>query len=150
MGFKFINKRFFAPNIASEQFKKEIKNMLTLARKNLSRTISELLQQNSEYIEEISAREGLIDFLNIETTKFLVKLAPSINGKTAEDISKYFHLLNDIERIGDHAKIDESKEMRNKNLKFSQEAIDEFNKVNEIIDKLFELSIKAFDCNTQN
>ena len=152
VGFKFINKRFLlVPDIAIEQIKKEIKNMATLARKNLSRSISELLEQNSQYIEEISAREDLIDFLNIETTKFLVKLAPSINEKTAEDISKYFHLLNDIERIGDHAKkiLDESKEMRNKNLKFSQEAIDEFNKVYEVIDKLFELSIKAYDYNTQ-
>ena len=103
--FKFINKRFLlAPEIAAEQIKKEIKNMANLARKNLNRSISEILEQNNEYIEEISAREDLIDFLNIETTKFLVKLAPSINEKTAEDVSKYFHLLNDIERIGDHAK----------------------------------------------
>ena len=104
-----------------------------------------------EFIEEISAREDLIDFLNIETTKFLVKLAPSINEKLAEDVSKYFHLLNDIERIGDHAKIilDESNEMRNKSLKFGQESIEEFNKVFEIIEKIFDLSIKAFDNNTQ-
>ena len=152
MGFKFINKRFlFAPDIAVEQIKKEIKNMAILARKNLSQSISELLKQNSEYITEISAREDLIDFLNIEITKFLVKITPKINEKTAEDISSYFHLLNDIERIGDHAKIilEESKDMKNKNMKFSQEAIDEFNKAYEIVDKLFELSIKAFDYNTQ-
>ena len=150
--FKFINKRFLlAPDIAAEQIKKEIKNMANLARKNLNRSISELLEQNNEYIEEISAREDLIDFLNIETTKFLVKLAPSINEKTAEDVSKYFHLLNDIERIGDHAKIilDESNGMRNKGIKFSKEAIDEFNKAYDIIDKLFDLSIKAFDNNSQ-
>ena len=150
--FKFINKRFlFAPDIAAEQIKKEIKNMAELAQKNLNRSISELLEQNAEFIEEISAREDLIDFLNIETTKYLVKLTPSVNEKTAEDVSKYFHLLNDIERIGDHAKtiLDESKEMKNKSLKFSQEAINEFNKVYEIIDKLFDLSIKAFDNNTQ-
>jgi phosphate:Na+ symporter len=98
-------------------------------------------------VEEISAREDQIDFLNIEITKFLVKVAPSISEKTAEDVSKYFHLLNDIERIGDHAKIilDESNEMRNKGLKFSQEAIDEFNKVFEVIEKIFDLSIKSFD-----
>jgi len=150
--FKYINKRFLlAPDIAIEQIKKEIKNMASLAKKNLNRSISELLEQKSEFMEEISAREDLIDFLNIETTKFLVKLAPSINEKTAEDVSKYFHLLNDIERIGDHAKIilDESNEMKNRNLKFSQEAIDEFNKVYEIIDKLFDLTIKAFDNSTQ-
>ena len=151
MGFKYINKRFLlAPDIAVEQIKKEIKNMGNLAKLNLNRSVSELLEQNSEYIEEISAREDLIDFLNIETTKFLVKIAPSLNEKTQEDISKYFHLLNDIERIGDHAKIilDESKEMRNKGLKFRKEVIEELNKVYETIDKLFELSIKAFDNNT--
>ena len=150
--FKYINKRFLlAPDIAAEQIKKEIKNMASLAKKNLNRSISELLEQNYEYIEEISAREDLIDFLNIETTRFLVKLAPSLNQKNAEDISIYFHLLNDIERIGDHAKIilDESNEMRNKNIKFSQEAKDELNKTYKIIDQLFNLSIKAFDNNTQ-
>ena len=124
--------------------------MAELAKKNLERSISELLEQSSEYIEEISAREDLIDFLNIETTKFLVKLTPSINEKTAEDVSTYFHLLNDIERIGDHAKIilDESNEMRKKGIKFSQDAKEEFRKVFDIIEKLFDLSIKAFDNNT--
>ena len=149
--FKFINKRFLlAPDIAAEQIKKEIKNMAELAKLNLNRSISELLEQNSEFIEEISAREDLIDFLNIETTKYLVKITPSVNEKTAEDISTYFHLLNDIERIGDHAKtiLDESNEMKNKNLKFSQDAINEFNKAFEIIEKLFELSINAFDNST--
>jgi phosphate:Na+ symporter len=146
--FKYINKRFLrAPDIAVVQIKKEIKNMAYLAKKNLTRSISELLYQNNEFVEEISAREDQIDFLNIETTKYLVKIAPSINEKTAEDVSKYFHLLNDIERIGDHAKIilDESNEMRNKGMKFSQESIEEFNKVFEVIEKLFDLSIQSFD-----
>ena len=149
--FKFINKRFlFAPDIAAEQIKKEIKNMAELAKKNLDRSMSELLEQNSEYIEEITTREDLIDFLNIETTKFLVKLTPNLNEINAEDVSKYFHLLNDIERIGDHAKIilDESISMKKKGIKFSQNAIDEFRDVYKIIEKLFDLSMKAFDNNT--
>ena len=149
--FKYINKRFlFAPDIAAEQIKKEIKNMAELAKKNLDRSISELLEQSSEYIEEIAAREDLIDFLNIETTKFLVKLTPSLNEVTSQDVSKYFHLLNDIERIGDHAKImlDESSEMKKNGLKFGREAIEEFKKVYEVIEKLFDLSIKAFNNNT--
>ena len=149
--FRFINKRFlFAPDIAAEQIKKEIKNMAELAKKNLDRSICELLEQNSEYIEEIAAREDLIDFLNIETTKFLVKLTPSLSEIIAEDVSKYFHLLNDIERIGDHAKIilDESIEMKKKGIKFSKNAIDEFRIIYQIIEKLFDLSMKAFDNNT--
>ena len=149
--FRFINKRFlFAPDIAAEQIKKEIKNMAELAKKNLDRSICELLEQNSEYIEEIAAREDLIDFLNIETTKFLVKLTPSLSEIIAEDVSKYFHLLNDIERIGDHAKniLDESIEMKKKGIKFSKNAIDEFRIIYQIIEKLFDLSMKAFENNT--
>ena len=150
--FKFINKRFLrAPDIAVEQIKKEIKNMAQLAKTNLSKSFMELIHQNNEHIEEVSAREDLIDFLNIEITKFLVKITSSINEQTAEDVSQYFHLLNDIERIGDHAKriLDESSEMRNKGIKFSQDAIDEFNKVFELLIKLFDIALKSFDNNTK-
>ena len=52
------------------------------------------MNKKNKYIEEINEREDLIDFLNIEITKFLVKTAPSINEKTVEDISIYFHLLH--------------------------------------------------------
>ena len=64
----------------------------------------ELLKQCSEYIEEIT-REDFIDFINIETTKFLIKLIPSLNAINAENVSKYFYLLNDIERIGTMLKL---------------------------------------------
>ena len=46
----------------------------------------------------------MINFLNIETTKFTVKLPPKLNEQTTKDVSNYLHLLNDIARIGDHGK----------------------------------------------
>ena len=151
--FKFINKRFLlAPSIAVEQIKKEIKYMATLAKKNLEESIIELCEQKNEFTDEINEREDLIDFLNIEITKFLVKTAPSINEKTAEDISIFFHLLNHIERIGDHAKqmLDESINMRSKEIKYGEEAIKDILKINEVLLKIFEVVIKTFDNNTQD
>ena len=150
--FKYINERFlFTPDIAVKQIKKEIKNMAELAKINLDRSMCELLEQCWEFIEEITTREDFIDFINIETTKFLIKLIPSLNEINAENASKYFYLLNDIERIGDHAKIifDESNNMKKQGIQFSQNEIDEFRTVYKIVEKLFDLSIKAFYNNTQ-
>ena len=151
--FKFINKRFLlAPSIAVEQIKKEIKYMSNLAKKNLEESIIELCEQKNKYIEEVNAREDLIDFLNIEITKFLVKAAPSINEKTVEDMSIYFHLLNHIERIGDHAKqiLDESINMKKQNIKYSQEYIQNINKINKVLLQIFDIAIKIFDDDLQD
>ena len=151
--FKYINQRFLlAPSIAVEQIKKEIKYMTNLAKKNLEESIIELCEQKNKYIEEINEREDLIDFLNIEITKFLVKTAPSINEKTVEDISIYFHLLNHIERIGDHAKqiLDESINMKKQNIKYNEEYIQNIKKINQVLLKIFDIAIKIFDDNSQD
>ena len=49
-----------------------------------------------------------------------MKLAPKIYEETAGDVSKYFHLINNIARIGDHAKkiLDDSIDMRKKGITF--------------------------------
>jgi len=149
--FKYINNRFlFAPEIAIEQIKKEIKNMANLAKINLEKSIEELCEQKNEYVEEINTREDLIDFLNVETTKFLVKLAPKINEQTAEDVSNYFHILNDIERIGDHAKkiLDDSIDMKKKGIKFDTDEKNEIKEIKEVNDKIFDLAINVFENNT--
>ena len=153
IAFKYINQRFLlAPSIAVEQIKKEIKYMTNLAKKNLEESIIELCEQKNKYIEEINEREDLIDFLNIEITKFLVKTAPSINEKTVEDISIYFHLLNHIERIGDHAKqiLDESINMKKQNIKYNEEYIQNIKKINQVLLKIFDIAIKIFDDNSQD
>ena len=91
--FKYINNRFlFAPEICVEQIKKEIINMANLSKINLEKSIEEICNQKNELVDEINAREDLINFLNIETTKFIVKLASKLNEQTTEDVSNYLHL----------------------------------------------------------
>jgi phosphate:Na+ symporter len=149
--FKYINKRFFfAPEIAVVQIKKEINNMINLAKINLDESLEELCEQKNEYIEEINTREDFINFLNIETTKYIVKLAPKLNEDTADDVSNYCHLINDIARIGDHAKkiMDDSIEMRNKKIKFDSDEVKEIQEIKGVSDKIFDLTIKIFENNT--
>ena len=146
--FRYINRRFlFAPEIAVEQTKKEIINMANLSKLNLEKSIDELCEQKNEFVDEINAREELINFLNIETTKFIVKLAPKLNEQTTEDVSNYLHLLHEIARIGDHAKIilDDSINMRKKGIKFSDDEKKEIYEIKKINFKIFDLTFKIVE-----
>ena len=146
--FRYINSRFlFAPEIAVEQTKKEIINMANLSKINLEKSITELCEQKNEFVDEINAREDLINFLNIEITKFIVKLAPKLNEQTAEDVSNYLHLLHEIARIGDHAKIilDDSINMRKKEIKFNDDEKKEIYEIKEINFKIFDLAFKIVE-----
>ena len=150
-GFKYINNRFeFAPEIAVEQVKKEIINMANLSKINLEKTIEEICEQKSQSIDEINAREDLINFLNVETTKFIVKLAPKLNEQTTEDVSIYLHILNNIARIRKKKKkiLDDSIDMKKKNIKFNDEEKREINEIKDVSFKIFELTFKIFENNT--
>ena len=149
--FRYINTRFLiAPEIAVLQLKKEIINMANLSKINLEKSLEEICDQKNEFTEEINAREDLINFLNIETNKYVVKLAPKINEETAGDVSKYFHLINNISRIGDHSKkiLDDSIDMKKKGIKFNEDEKKEINEIKEVSLKIFDLTFKIFENNT--
>ena len=148
--FKYIKTKFIStPEIAVVQTKKEIKNMATLSKLNLDKSIEELLKQNNEFIEEINEREDLIKFLKIEISKFLIRLAPKLTEQNSEDVSYFFHLLNDIARIGEHAQkiANNSIQMKEKGIKFDNDEIKEINEIKDVIDKIFNLAIKIFENN---
>ena len=61
-------------------------------------------------------------------------------------IGAYYHVINDIERIGDHGYnfFEMSKKMINNDLKFSETAIKEFDKFIEVLQEMFTLADKIF------
>ena len=146
--FNHINKRFLkVPVIAEQQIKKEIKDIIVLSKENMDINIKELLEQKSQYIEEINIRNEMINYLNNESLKFLIKLSKEINEKTHEEIRYIFLLLNHIIKI--NMNIQEiyqiNKLMKKEGIKFKENAIDNLNNISEFILKLFELTIKYIE-----
>ena len=146
--FNHINKRFLkVPVIAEQQIKKEIKDIISLSKENMDINIKELLEQKSQYIEEINIRNEMINYLNNESLKFLIKLSKEINEKTHEEIRYIFLLLNHIIKI--NMNIQEiyqiNKLMKKEGIKFKENAIDNLNNISEFILKLFELTIKYIE-----
>ena len=74
--FNHINKRFLkVPSIAEQQIKKEIKDIIDLTKENMEINIKELLEQKNQYTEEINVLNEMINYLNNESLKYLMKLA---------------------------------------------------------------------------
>ena len=143
--FKYINKRFLkVPIIAEEQIKKEIKIIIDLSKKNLDINISELLEQNNKYNAEINVTKDLINYLNFESAKFLVKIKKSIKEKIYDEINNNFLLLNHLIKINKY--INEIFEiniiMKNKEIKFNENEIKNINNLKELINKLFDFVVK--------
>ena len=135
------------PPIAIMQVKKEVEYMSALAKENLEKAFLAMDGVANDYAKEIEERENLINFTNKALTRFLIKLSPLVNSSNEKSIGAYFHVLNDLERIGDHAENfgEIAMEMQEKGLAFSEEATAEVQEMKEKVLRMFELATEAFD-----
>ena len=144
---KYIDKHLLnTPTIALMQVKREIINMMHMAHDNLKLGFKRILEQDTSNDKEIIETEDKIDFINNEITSFLIELTHTASEKDEKTIGSFFHVVNDIERIGDHAYnfYESSQKMVNNDLKFSDIAKEEFQEMFNVIDQMFELSFVIF------
>jgi phosphate:Na+ symporter len=135
------------PPIAIMQVKKEVEYMADLAKENLEKSFTAMEKDAKAYETEIAEREKAINFTNKALTRFLIKLSPLVDGKNEKRIGAYFHVLNDLERIGDHAENfgEIGTEMQGKELAFSVEASRELQEMKEKVLHMFAVAVEIFD-----
>ena len=144
---KYIDRRLLeTPTIALMQVKREIINMMELAHENLKRGFERLLEQDPSQDKELIETEDKIDYINNQITDYLIELTHTASLKDEKMIGSFFHVVNDVERIGDHAYnfYDSSLKMVANDLKFSDIAKAEFREMFVIVDEMFELSFVIF------
>ena len=129
---------------------KELDRMASLADENLNRAMNALITLEPEEIEEVHEVEKNIDFLSHAITHYLVKInQTTLPIEDLKNIGALFHVVNDIERIGDHAEnIADAAERRIKTgVGFTKEAQKELgemmNMVNTILRFSFEMFVKS-------
>ena len=141
------SKVVFNPATAVVEVTNEIERMANLALDNLNRAMNSLVTLDSEEIDKVAEVEKNINFLNKTITDYLVKLTQSnIPIEDLQNIGAYFHVVNDIERIGDHAtNIAETAQMRKeKNIEFSKEAFGEMERMMDAINLNLQYAIEMF------
>ena len=144
---KFVDERLLTtPTIALAQVKKEIDYMMSLVETNIQNSFIAMQTGNDEYSEQISKNEAIIDFTNSEMTKYLIKLSADVEESDEKTIGSYFHVLNDLERIGDHAENfhEIGIEMISRKLTFSDKAIGDILAMRDTMMDMLALSKDAF------
>ena len=121
---KYVDTRLLTtPAVALAQSKKEIEYMLELVQENLKLSEEALINGTGDG-NRIRENEAAIDFINSHLTEFLIRLSSCMDGKAEQVIGAYFHVLNDLERVGDHAEnfMEIGEEMHSKGIHFSDKA----------------------------
>ncbi|MEE1503797.1 MAG: Na/Pi cotransporter family protein [Acutalibacteraceae bacterium] len=146
--FKFVDERLLTtPTIALAQVKKEIDYMLSLVEDNIYNSFVAMFTGSTQHSEEIARNEAIIDFTNSELTKYLIKLSADMEESDEKVIGSYFHVLNDLERIGDHAENfhEIGIEMINRGISFSNQARKGIEAMRDMTLEMFSLSKDAFE-----
>lgn len=145
---KYVDERLLVtPAIAYQQVRREIEHMAHLAKDNINASLYDINNPNKDVPATIYKKEKTINFTNKALTDFLIKLSSEVNSSDEKHIGAFFHVINDLERIGDHAKnfIEISEEMVEKELKFSQEAKGEITEMSQKVMRMFDLTLDIFD-----
>lgn len=143
-------KSVFSPTTAVFDATREMERMGKLAIENLQRAMDGLLTLDEEKITEVYKVEKQIDFLNHEITNYLVKInQTSLPVDDAKSIGGLFHVVNDIERIGDHAEniADSANARIERNVEFSDKAKGELSQMLDMVIKVTTYALDMFSHN---
>ena len=146
--FIYIDKSF-AENASVSVFQvaSEVRRMAKLVRKNFVYACEDVLSWENAHQREIKDNEELINWLNHHISDFMVTLnAQGLSAEASEYIGKFFHVITDLERIGDHAiNVMERSELAiSQGLDFTEDGNAEFKQIYEKALELFDRSIAAF------
>lgn len=100
----YIKKSMMSPSTAVPDAINEIAHMGNVAIANLKNSMAALCEKDEKLAQKVYKVEDYIDFMNSKITDYLVKVNEiDLPLADAEKLGGLFHVVNDIERIGDHA-----------------------------------------------
>lgn len=145
---KFVNELMLeSPPIAVAQAKQEILRMAEMAKSNLDLAIDAVSNRTLKNYDDFMKMEKYLDWLNQEIPYYLTRIsAKHISFEDEVIIGSYYHVVSDIERIGDYAEnlMDYTERMIEDNTCFSEQAIEEIRNMYNTMQKLYDSSIKGF------
>mgnify|MGYP002625018763 CR=1 FL=1 len=146
--FQFIDKKILSnPSVSVLQVGSEVERMAKVVRKNLVLACEDCIASKVEHQREIKDNEELINWLNHNISDFLVTVSSmNLAAESSEYVGKLFHVITDLERIGDHAIniLERTETELGNGLDFSEEGYKEFEKIYLKALELFDRAVGAF------
>ena len=148
---KYIGEHYMlTPATAIPQGVKEISRMGTIAMENLMLALDALIEGSEEKANQVFEVEHTVDFLEHEITGYLIRANQlSLPVDDRKNLAGMFHVVSDIERIGDHAEnvAEDAVSKAKLELKFSKEGEVELKEMRDMVKEILELSLEMFKFN---
>ena len=145
MSLQYFDTRMFStPPIAMQQLFREVKRMAELVTANYRFAMQYYFAPKDLPLDEFSNREEVIDYLNAEITQDLIELKGLNLGQRDVHLSgSLFHVVNDLERIGDHSTniVEIGTSRKREKIKFSNKAEREIEELSGVVTQMLEKSI---------
>ncbi len=151
MSLKYVTETLLkTPSFALTALDKEVRRMFELVKENIAYSFESIEKVQPIHIEKVKENEDVIDFLNGAIALYLVKLSSQRLAYQDElVIGKIYHVINDLERIADHANnfVSIVEEMALENMIFSSAAKDEIRQMTDQITLMFDLAVNIYEKN---
>ena len=148
MRLHYLDERILGtPSIAVAQVLKEVERMAQIARQNFALSMQTFFKPSSTVNQQIKQNEQVLNYLNHNITGYLVKIhALDLLESDSRRVGSLFHVVNDLERVGDHAEniLEYSQNLGGGEPPFSADAITEMQDMQDRVLKIVDESIAFF------
>ena len=140
---------FVTPTLALAQAKSSLSDMADTSRKAITMALKSVNNYSDKLYEDILKQEDKNDRYEDKIGTYLVDLSSknTLSEGESKEVSKMLKIIGDLERIADHAiNIGQaSRELRDKNLSLSEDAIKEMDSMLNAVKECVDLSLLAFE-----
>lgn len=140
---------FVTPTLALAQAKSSLSDMADTSRKAITMALKSVNNYSDKLYEDILKQEDKNDRYEDKIGTYLVDLSSknTLSENESKEVSKMLKIIGDLERIADHAiNIGQaSRELRDKNLFLSEDAIKEMDNMLNAVKECVNLSLLAFE-----
>ena len=145
----YLDKKLLeTPVVANGQVFKETLRMAEKAKKNVVLAMTAFTENSEEAAEKVYKNEKIINALEKDITDYLVELSQlELPEEDIKMFSSTYHVINDIERIGDHAEniADLAIEKMSKGIHLGDPAKEELKLIFDKTIEAIEISIKSYN-----
>lgn len=150
----YLDKRILeTPPIAVAQIMKEVKRMANFSKSNAHTAMEAIMKKDENLINDVYKKEEIINYLNREITNYLILCnGLDLPNRDLKLVGGLFHVVNDIERIGDHAEnlVEYAEYFIENNLEFSDIAVEDLELMTGKVMTLLDNSIIALNTRDKN
>ena len=146
--FAILDERFLEqPAFAMELCREEAVKMAEISKKAIYLALDNIGNYSEEDFKRVRQMEMEVDKYEDALGSYLVKLNnKDLSPRDSRSVSVILHCINDFERISDHAVniMESAKEMHDKKLSFSANAMKEFEVYAKAVHKIVHMAVNAY------